>query len=719
MAALILALTLSVRSWPDSLVTINLSFDPGEWAYAMANPDLEIGVDAEIASGDWWSQCEIRVESQSGHYHPKASLRITFPPGETLHGFAELNLNAQYTDISRIRENLSLLFYRHMDPAAPFSAMTEVFFNGVSQGPYLFIEPLDEGFLQSPWLPDDGVLYRCGNRGASLHSPGYMHRYRKMTATHLPNYDLEWFIRWLSGVPDSAFVADITLRTHFDPILTGMAVNAWLGHRTVYSHNYHLILDEPGLFGRWRMIHGHMDRTWGNHGGTTLPYYHSADCPDPPNPLIWRIWTTPATMQAARARLFDLSGELPGWASGGVIDSLSDLVRPLVEVDPYRDFSMEDFDAEVLGLSLWPGERQAEMGEMLLHWPLPFRILGTVPGPGQAVTARWTSAERASIYRVLLSTDSTFADQGAVFWEEVTRDTSMVIHYSRFPEEAYIQVRALNGFREEAALNRSVPLAPPSGIPGTGTVVINEVFYRNGDYVKPGDWIELTNAGEEPVNLGGWAFRDTPDRNLHVIGDMILLPGEFLVLREEPGPFHSTYPDCHSVDPRPFQFGLSSGGEILRLYNYLGVQVDYVPYLPVPPWPTEPGDGGWSLALISPGRDGADPGSWFAVPDGGTPGLPNNAPPPWSQSFSLTVETLFPNPTSGFITAEVHISPGGPAVFRVFDLKGRLVSGPVEFEALRGVHSVAFNMTGFPPGIYFLTGAHAGMRVSGKFTLLR
>jgi len=250
-----------------------------------------------------------------------------------------------------------------------------------------------------------------------------------------------------------------------------------------------------------------------------------------------------------------------------------------------------------------------------------------------------------------------------------------------------------------------------------GNVPINEVFYRNDGLVSPGDWVELVNAGDDPVDLAGWAFRDTQDRNLHVIGDMVLAPGEFLVLMADPEAFLLTYPEC-SFDPDPFQFGLSADGEVLRLYDPLGTQVDYVPYLPVAPWPEEPANDGWSLSLLSPERDNSRPESWSATPNGGTPGLPNNGEPPWSPGYSLDLERVYPNPAETSVTASVLVNPGGACVFRVFDLAGREVLNPVSTTMNAGVHSVTLDVGSLPSGLYFLQVSYAGLRRSVRFTRL-
>ncbi len=718
-ALILLPMLLSGSPWPDSVVTIDLRFDPEHWAYACAHPDLEILVDAEIAIGDRSSDCTMQIRGQTGSFHPKKSIKVRILGGGEFFGFDELNLNAQYSDRSRIRENLSYLFHASCGQITPVTAMTRVLFNGVPQGPYLFVEDVDGDFALRSWLPDDAVIYKCREYGASLASPYRLDLYRKKTFEDRPPDDLEWFIRWLGTAPDSVFLADISRWVHLNELLTCVAVNTLIGHGSTYYHNYHMVLDAPGLFGRWRMIPWDMDKTWGSGYRPDLPYYWVTNNLSVPNTLMWRLWCIPHTRGLLLDRLTDLSPGFVSWAASGVVDSLEALVEPLVQEDPFRDYSMEEFHQSVMIVRDWPAERLRYLEQMYDLWPLPFRLYPTAAQGDGSVVAHWSPAERSLGYRVALSTDSTFLDQSAVFWESQTSDTFMVLPENRAPSmgKTFLQVRAFNQYREERALNRSVPAAPAPSLPGSGDIVINEVFYRNGDYIRPGDWIELVNAGDEPVNLAGWSIRDTQDRNLLVLGDETVPAGGFLVIIGDPEAFGRFYPACPTLC-KPLYFGLSAEGETLRLYDALGNMADYVPYKPVRPWPIEPAEGGWSLSLVSPERDNSLPSSWRATPNGGTPGLSNDEPPLWTPRTIFSMGGVTPNPAFDRITVRLFAPPGGPCVLRIFDLAGRVAAGPEEIAIGPAAQDFSMDIGGLPPGLYFVHAAYAGLQRSSAFVRL-
>ena len=75
-----------------------------------------------------------------------------------------------------------------------------------------------------------------------------------------------------------------------------------------------------------------------------------------------------------------------------------------------------------------------------------------------------------------------------------------------------------------------------------------------------------------------------------------------------------------------FDFGLSSNGELLRLFDVEMNLVDYVLYGTENSWVQEPNGGGPSLELINQTWDNILAGSWRSSPYlGGSPGLDNKS----------------------------------------------------------------------------------------------
>lgn len=68
------------------------------------------------------------------------------------------------------------------------------------------------------------------------------------------------------------------------------------------------------------------------------------------------------------------------------------------------------------------------------------------------------------------------------------------------------------------------PTAAPSSL--IGSLFINNVESNLGD---PGDWIELYNAGAEPIDVSGFLRKDDSDgRTSRIAAGTIMAPGGFL-----------------------------------------------------------------------------------------------------------------------------------------------------------------------------------------------
>ena len=118
-------------------------------------------------------------------------------------------------------------------------------------------------------------------------------------------------------------------------------------------------------------------------------------------------------------------------------------------------------------------------------------------------------------------------------------------------------------------------------------IVINEINYKSYLSKDTKDWIELYNAGNSTVNLKNWVISDGG-------------PGKWICYS---GRSYSYTRYVHSCMPRPgciqkflarvtnstgdMEFGLSSSGDEINLYDPEGNLVDFVNYDIVSPWPTD------------------------------------------------------------------------------------------------------------------------------------
>lgn len=162
-------------------------------------------------------------------------------------------------------------------------------------------------------------------------------------------------------------------------------------------------------------------------------------------------------------------------------------------------------------------------------------------------------------------------------------------------------------------------------LPLTGTVpTINEINYNSSDLFNPDDWVEIYNPSDSIFNIGSWIFKDEADDHIFTIPEgTIMNPGEFLVLCRDTISFKNFFPNVNSY-VGDFSFGLSGGGELIRLYNNFDMLMDSLTYDDDDPWPSESDGYGPTLELINPLNDNGRYSNWSVSLGNGTPGEQNS-----------------------------------------------------------------------------------------------
>lgn len=154
-------------------------------------------------------------------------------------------------------------------------------------------------------------------------------------------------------------------------------------------------------------------------------------------------------------------------------------------------------------------------------------------------------------------------------------------------------------------------------------------------------------------------------------------------------------------------FGFSSNGDIVRLYNADSLLVDSVLYGIFNPWPYIPPGSGFSLALRDPNLNNNLPSSWsLSNEPRGTPGSANLIEPGVGRQEITDDEDILyqnsPNPFSGPTRILFYSSRTQTVRLSVYDLNGRLVEVLADREFREGRHEFVWNPGGSAPGIFIL-----------------
>lgn len=204
-------------------------------------------------------------------------------------------------------------------------------------------------------------------------------------------------------------------------------------------------------------------------------------------------------------------------------------------------------------------------------------------------------------------------------------------------------------------------------------VQFTEIMYYATGMTNSGDWVEVANLGDDEVNLLDWEF--CADADCYVITEEIVLqPGERMVLAQENTSFLSSYPEVNSgFVTGPFVFGLSTAGEQLILRNEQAILIDDIIYSPLSPWPdnTTPNH---TIELMDEETDNSVGSHWVSQE-----GLPGGSPsdeyvftPVGIAEANLNTSQVYPNPFSNTLVAEVPVG-NHEARVQFFDVMGREV----------------------------------------------
>jgi len=175
-----------------------------------------------------------------------------------------------------------------------------------------------------------------------------------------------------------------------------------------------------------------------------------------------------------------------------------------------------------------------------------------------------------------------------------------------------------------------------------GDVMISEIMYHPASGDVQQEWIELFNAGSDPVALGGARIARGVD---FTFPDVTIKPNGYLVVAADVPTFQAQYGT--SIDVVGGWTGrLSNSAEQIAIDDRLGGRIDQVTYADSGDWaqrragPLDRGQRGWiwnaphdgggrSLELINTAFDNAYAHNWQAsLNDGGTPGGVNSVAAP-------------------------------------------------------------------------------------------
>ena len=239
--------------------------------------------------------------------------------------------------------------------------------------------------------------------------------------------------------------------------------------------------------------------------------------------------------------------------------------------------------------------------------------------------------------------------------------------------------------------------------PCTETLIFSEINYNASPNADAGDWVEIMNTTAIPKDISGWIFSDNLDAHRYTIPTGTVLPASgYWVLYEDSIAFKSRFPNVTNATG-PFIFGLSGGGEAIRLFDDAGRLYQSVLYDDTAPWPPGAAGNGYTLEIVDPTGNSCDGSNWMDGCPEGSPGGPFTTPCPTTQISEIPSKSrvnIFPNPSGGIFSVVFDLAERTNLThIQVFSPLGAQVYAQT-FSANHG--PLTIDIAGVPDGIYFM-----------------
>ena len=241
-------------------------------------------------------------------------------------------------------------------------------------------------------------------------------------------------------------------------------------------------------------------------------------------------------------------------------------------------------------------------------------------------------------------------------------------------------------------------------IPCSEQVIFSEINYKSSVIADAGDWVELYNKGLTNFDLSGWKFHDGDDTHTFALpSGTVLPPAGYLVLYSDYAKFSSRFPGVTNIIG-PFSFGLSSGGEDIRLFDLNGNLYQSVYYQSSPSWPQDANGNGYTLEIINMNGNFCEATNWMDGCPEGSPGGPYVFPCPTSGVQSIkpySAINIFPNPSNGIL----YIEPGNNGStttslsIQIFNSLGKKI---YDNSLIHPQFPYEINLMPLPAGVYFI-----------------
>ncbi|MCF8369779.1 MAG: CotH kinase family protein [Bacteroidales bacterium] len=668
---------ISFYSRSQGLKEIYIECDPSEFDSIYTHFEEDIYIPAFLTyEGSTWSDVIVRIRGDSSREYPKKSLKVESEGEPFFNGVNILNFNAEYHDLSYMHGFLSSILYQKAGIDCAHYEHVRLYLNGNFFGLYLMTENMDVNFLSSRGINETGNLYKASKDGACLSVyDNIFYQWELKLGTSAFKDDLARLIHEINFTPNEQYNQFISEGFFNNELINFIAVNMLLSNGSTYYHNYYMYNETPESH-QWHIFPWDLDRTFSDYG-QWLHYTRSSGYWTPDNPLLERSILNQAVLDQIKNRISDLRSS---FFNDSFLYPLIDSLQIALESSV-----LEDTTDNIQGISDWYDkialdkdfilDRYANLLYQIDNHPRNFQNTrhNHYYVPGENITFEWSNSEDPNnnpiTYSLFFGKDIEFLDPETVIISGLTSLEYTTNEISE-PGKYYWKTEASNQFYTIVGYDSYNTFYIDEYIP---SIVINEINYNANGSFDPNDWIELYNPDETDADLSAWTFKDEDNGHQFTIPAGTIIEGKnYLVLCRDTSTFHSFFPSSINAIG-DLGFGLSSNGELMRLYHSSGYLVDSLVYRVESPWPEEPNGSGATLELINPHVDNTVGWNWKASDGFGTPGSINSCYSPdgilISPEKKSNILNIYPNPFYTRFYMEFYLEKPEEVVINIFNVQ--------------------------------------------------
>lgn len=344
----------------DSIIEIKVELPETELKDILENPMEEEYKNANVTINGttvkdvgFRTKGNLTLRSVATSDSDRFSFRIKldkYVDGQNLLGLDELVVNNMYADPSFMREYLSYEALRKIGADVPESVFANVYINGELYGFYLCVEAIDDSFLERNFGNNDGNLYKQEKGSTLLYNEnGKYESYELKEGEDETKVDLKNLTKVLNEMPKGE-KGNIETVLDVDSALRYIAANTVLGNYDSYSgnmvQNYYLYSQN----GKFTVIPWDYNMSFGGFGAggdaTTIPIDEPVMGVNIENlPLINNLLAVKEYKDKYHQYVSELVSYLDNFETR--VTELSNVIRPYVEADTRKFYTMEQFEANL------------------------------------------------------------------------------------------------------------------------------------------------------------------------------------------------------------------------------------------------------------------------------------------------------------------------------------------------------------------------------------